>query len=112
MLVRGLQPYVEKSMGVSLVPKNVEGGGGAVGLSQALFSSRRTATPSPCPATRSSGSSPRQRAVEVSGFDTIARIITEDYTITVRADSDWKTLDDFIRCNPDGKEKERRSDLC
>ncbi len=32
-----------------------------------------------------------------SDFDTIARIITEDYTLSVRADSEWKTLDQFVK---------------
>ena len=39
-LVRGMQPYLEAAMGATLVPKNVTGGGGAVGMSQALFSSK------------------------------------------------------------------------
>ncbi|MGI9570809.1 MAG: tripartite tricarboxylate transporter substrate binding protein, partial [Desulfobulbia bacterium] len=36
-------------------------------------------------------------------FDTVARIITEDYSITVRADAPWQTLDEFIayaKANP------------
>ncbi|MBE0529216.1 MAG: tripartite tricarboxylate transporter substrate binding protein [Rhodospirillales bacterium] len=98
MLVRGLQPYVEKAMGATIVPKNVEGGGGAVGISQAVFSSKPDGYTVTLPSNAIFG-------LEALGnvpwkhqdFDTIARIITEDYTITVRGDSDWKTLDDFIK---------------
>lgn len=98
MLVRGLQPYVEKSMGVSLVPKNVEGGGGAVGISQAVFSSKPDGYTVTLPSNAIFGLQALGNVPwKYQDFETIARIITEDYTITVRADSDWKTLDDFIK---------------
>ncbi len=97
MLVRGMQPFIEKAMNATIVPKNVEGGGGAVGLSQALFSSKADGYTVTLPSNavfglEGLGNVPWKH----QDFETIARIITEDYTITVRADAPWKTLDEFI----------------
>lgn len=98
ILVRGMQPFIEKAMGATIVPKNVEGGGGAVGISQAVFSSKADGYAVTLPSNaifglEAMGNVPWKH----TDFDTIARVITEDYTINVRADSDWKTLDDFIK---------------
>lgn len=103
-LVRGMQPFLEKAMGATIVPKNITGGGGAVGMSQALFSSKADGYTVTLPSNavfglEGLGNVPWKH----SDFDTIARIITEDYSITVRADSPWKTLDEFIafaKANP------------
>jgi len=96
-LVRGMQPYLEKAMGATLVPKNITGGGGAVGMSQALFSSKADGYTVTLPSNavyglEGLGNVPWKH----EDFDTIARIITEDYSITVRADAPWNTLDEFI----------------
>ena len=107
-LVRGMQPFLEKALGATIVPKNVTGGGGAVGLSQALFSSKADGYTVTLPSNavyglEGLGNVPWKH----TDFDTIARIITEDYSITVRADSDWKTLNeliDYVKANP-GKVK-------
>ena len=97
MLVRGMQPFIEESMAATIVPKNVEGGGGAVGLSQALFSSKADGYTVTLPSNavfglEGLGNVPWKH----QDFETIARIITEDYTITVRADAPWKDLKEFI----------------
>lgn len=107
-LVRGMQPFLEKALGATIVPKNVTGGGGAVGMSQALFSSKADGYTVTLPSNavfglEGLGNVPWKH----TDFDTIARIITEDYSITVRGDSEWKTLKDFIayvKANP-GKVK-------
>ena len=107
-LVRGMQPFLEKALGATIVPKNVTGGGGAVGLTQALFSSKADGYTVTLPSNavfglEGLGNVPWKH----TDFDTIARVITEDYSITVRGDSDWKTLDEFIahaKANP-GKVK-------
>lgn len=96
-LVRGMQPFLEKAMGATLVPKNVTGGGGAVGMSQALFASKADGYTTTLPSNavfglEGLGNVPWKH----EDFDTIARIITEDYSITVRGDAPWKTLDEFI----------------
>ncbi len=103
-LVRGMQPFLEKAMGATIVPKNITGGGGAVGMSQALFSSKADGYTVTLPSNavfglEGLGNVPWKH----EDFDTIARIITEDYSITVRADSPWKTLDEFVafaKANP------------
>ncbi len=103
-LVRGMQPFLEKALGATIVPKNVTGGGGAVGMSQALFSSKADGYTVTLPSNavfglEGLGNVPWKH----EDFDTIARIITEDYSITVRADSEWNTLDEFIayaKANP------------
>jgi tripartite-type tricarboxylate transporter receptor subunit TctC len=107
-LVRGMQPYLEKAMGATIVPKNITGGGGAVGMSQALFSSKADGYTVTLPSNavfglEGLGNVPWKH----EDFDTVARIITEDYSITVRADAPWQTLDEFIeyvKANP-GKVK-------
>ncbi len=107
-LVRGMQPFIEKAMGATIVPKNVEGGGGAVGLSQALFSSKADGYTVTLPSNAIFGLEGLGNVPwKYQDFDTIARIITEDYSITVRGDAPWKTLDEFIdhvKANP-GKVK-------
>ena len=107
-LVRGMQPFLEKALGGTIVPKNVTGGGGAVGMSQALFSSKADGYTVTLPSNAVYGLEGLGNVPWKHGdFDTIARIITEDYSITVRADSDWKTLEEFIdhvKANP-GKVK-------
>ena len=103
-LVRGMQPFLEKAMGATIVPKNITGGGGAVGMSQALFSSKADGYTVTLPSNavfglEGLGNVPWKH----EDFDTIARIITEDYSITVRADSPWMTLDEFVafaKANP------------
>jgi tripartite-type tricarboxylate transporter receptor subunit TctC len=103
-LVRGMQPFLEKAMGATIVPKNITGGGGAVGMSQALFSSKADGYTVTLPSNavfglEGLGNVPWKH----EDFDTIARIITEDYSITVRADSPWETLDEFVafaKANP------------
>lgn len=103
-LVRGMQPYLEKAMGATIVPKNITGGGGAVGMSQALFSSKADGYTVTLPSNavfglEGLGNVPWKH----EDFDTVARIITEDYSITVRADAPWNTLDEFIdyaKANP------------
>ena len=103
-LVRGMQPFLEKAMGATIVPKNITGGGGAVGMSQALFSSKADGYTVTLPSNavfglEGLGNVPWKH----EDFDTIARVITEDYSITVRADSPWKTLDEFVayaKANP------------
>jgi tripartite-type tricarboxylate transporter receptor subunit TctC len=103
-LVRGMQPYLEKAIGATIVPKNITGGGGAVGMSQALFSSKADGYTVTLPSNAVFGLEGLGNVPWKHGdFDTIARIITEDYSITVRADSPWKTLDEFIafaKANP------------
>lgn len=107
-LVRGMQPFLEKAMGATIVPKNITGGGGAVGMSEALFSSKADGYTVTLPSNavfglEGLGNVPWKH----SDFDTVARVITEDYSITVRADAPWKTLDEFIeyvKANP-GKVK-------
>ena len=107
-LVRGMQPFLEKAMGATIVPKNVTGGGGAVGMSEALFSSKADGYTVTLPSNavyglEGLGNVPWKH----DDFDTVARIITEDYSITVRADAPWQTLDEFIeyvKANP-GKVK-------
>ncbi|MCG8508537.1 MAG: tripartite tricarboxylate transporter substrate binding protein [Rhodospirillales bacterium] len=107
-LVRGMQPFLEKALGATIVPKNVTGGGGAVGMSQALFSSKADGYTVTLPSNavfglEGLGNVPWKH----TDFDTVARIITEDYSITVRGDSEWQTLKDFVdyvKANP-GKVK-------
>jgi len=103
-LVRGMQPFLEKAMGQTIVPKNVTGGGGAVGMSQALFASKADGYTVTLPSNAVFGLEGLGNVPWKHGdFDTVARIITEDYSITVRADSEWKTLDEFIayaKANP------------
>ena len=103
-LVRGMQPFLEKAMGATIVPKNITGGGGAVGMSQALFSSKADGYTVTLPSNAVFGLEGLGNVPWKHGdFDTIARIITEDYSITVRADSPWMTLDEFIafaKANP------------
>jgi len=107
-LVRGMQPFLEKAMGATIVPKNITGGGGAVGMSEALFSSKADGYTVTLPSNavfglEGLGNVPWKH----NDFDTVARVITEDYSITVRADAPWNTLDEFIeyvKANP-GKVK-------
>ena len=99
-----LLPFLEKAMGATIVPKNITGGGGAVGMSEALFSSKADGYTVTLPSNavfglEGLGNVPWKH----SDFDTVARVITEDYSITVRADAPWKTLDEFIeyvKANP------------
>ena len=96
-LVRGMQPFLEKALGATIVPKNVTGGGGAVGMSQALFSSRNDGYTVTLPSNAVFGLQGLGNVPwKYTDFDTVARIITEDYSITVRADAPWKTLKEFI----------------
>ena len=103
-LVRGMQPYLETAMNATLVPKNITGGGGAVGMSEALFSSKADGYTVTLPSNAVYGLEGLGNVPWKHGdFDTVARIITEDYSITFRADAPWNTLDEFIeyvKANP------------
>ncbi len=92
-LVRGMQPFLEKAMGATIVPKNITGGGGAVGMSEALFSSKADGYTVTLPSNavfglEGLGNVPWKH----DDFDTVALIITEDYSITGRADARWLSL--------------------
>lgn len=93
---RALQPGLEESLGVNIVIQNVDGGGGAVGFNQA-----RVADPDGYTVTI-----PNNALFTLEGmghvnfgyedFDMIARVILEDYTLTVNSDLGWEEFSEFI----------------
>lgn len=101
--VRSLVPHLEESLGVAVVVRNVTGGGGAVGYSEVL-------------AARPDGYTvtvPNNANFTLEGmghvdfsyrdFDNIARVILEDYVLTMGAQSGITTLPEFVeyaRANP------------
>lgn len=105
--VRALQPGLEKALGQPIVVKNVTGGGGAVGFAEAV-----AARPDGYTVTL-----PNNAMFSLEGlghvqfsykdFDLVARVILEDYTVTVNADRPWNTFQEFVddaQANP-GKYK-------
>ena len=101
--VRALVPHLEAALGVSVVVRNVTGGGGAVGYAETLAK----------PADGYTVTVPNNAMFTLEGmgyvdfsyqdFDNIARVILEDYVLTVGADTGFQTaqeLADYARQNP------------
>lgn len=103
-LVRGMQPYLEKAMNGTIVPKNVTGGGGAVGITQAAISSKADGYTVTLPSNAIFGLQGLGNVPwEYTDFDTFARVITEDYTVTARADAPFDSFQefvDYVQANP------------
>lgn len=101
--VRSLVPHLEESLGVSVVVRNVTGGGGAVGYSEVLAS----------PPDGYTVTVPNNANFTLEGmghvdfsyrdFDNIARVILEDYVLTMSAQSGITSIPEFVayaRANP------------
>jgi tripartite-type tricarboxylate transporter receptor subunit TctC len=98
MRARALAPKMQEVLGQPFVVVNKPGGSGALGLTA-------TAKSKPDGYTISSGSTspilftPHLQKVEydsIADFTYIAGTTIQPYTIAVRADAPWKTLDEFL----------------
>jgi len=107
IFVRGLQPGLEEALGVDVIVKNVVGGGGAVGFSEAM-----AAKPDGYTVTI-----PNNALFTLEGmgyvpfsykdFDMLGRVIVEDYSFSANSDLPWKNMKEFAeaaKANP-GKYK-------
>jgi len=93
---RALQPGLEESLGVNIVIRNIDGGGGAVGFNEAL-----AAEPDGYTVTI-----PNNALFTLEGmgyvnfgyedFDMIARVVLEDYTLTVNNELGWGNFSEFM----------------
>lgn len=105
--VRALQPGLKKALGQNVIVKNVPGGGGAVGFSEAVVARPDGYTVTLPNNAMFSLEGMGHVGFKYTDFDILARVILEDYTLTVNADSPWQTVEDFIndaKANP-GKYK-------
>ncbi|WP_249975336.1 Bug family tripartite tricarboxylate transporter substrate binding protein [Vreelandella olivaria] len=95
VFVRALQPVLERELDTNLVVRNVPGGGGAVGLTQA---SRLPATGYNLVAV-SDGTLTQVAsgnvAFGVDDFTFIAKVLQEPYLLAVSQDSEYQTLEDM-----------------
>ncbi len=100
---RAIQPGLEEALGVSVVVRNVTGGGGAVGFTEALTAAADGYTIT----------IPNNALFTLQGlghvdfsyddFDTIARAIVEDYVLTAGGPSGIESLEEFVeyaKANP------------
>lgn len=93
---RAIQPGLEEALGVNVVVRNITGGGGAVGFTEAL-----TADPDGYTITIPNNALFTLQGMGHVGFsyddfDTVARVIVEDYVLTTGAPSGIETLEEFI----------------
>lgn len=94
--VRALESPLEEALGVDVAIRNVNGGGGAVGMMQALAA----------PADGYTVTIPNNAFYTLVGmgnvdftvedFEYIAALVVEPYVLTVRQSDDWSDLDSFI----------------
>lgn len=95
VFVRALQPVLERELDTNLVVRNVPGGGGAVGLTQAT---RLPATGYNLVAV-SDGTLTQiasgNVAFGVDDFTFIAKVLQEPYLLAVSEDSEYQTLEDM-----------------
>ncbi len=111
MIARALAKEAEKNLGVTVNVTNVTGGGGAVGHGEGLKAAPDGYTLTLI--TFELGTLPIQGQVPFTykDFSLIMRLNTDPATVTVRSDSEWKTLKDYLdyaRANP-GKIKNANS---
>ncbi|AZO93918.1 tripartite tricarboxylate transporter substrate binding protein [Halocella sp. SP3-1] len=97
IFARTLAPGLEEYLGVDIVVKNVDGGGGALGFNEAY-----TAKPDGYTVTIPNNALFTLEGMGYVGFgyedfDMLARIVLEDYTLTVNADAPWDDFDDFVK---------------
>ncbi|MCA8883814.1 MAG: tripartite tricarboxylate transporter substrate binding protein [Rhodobacteraceae bacterium] len=101
--VRALEQPLEKAFGVNVAVRNVSGGGGAVGMMQALAKDPDGYTvtiPNNAFYTLvGMGNVPFQ----IEDFDYIAALVLEPYVLTVRKSDDWTDLDSFVAYAKDHK---------
>lgn len=94
--VRALEQPLEKAFGVDVAVRNVSGGGGAVGMMQALAMEADGYTvtiPNNAFYTLvGMGNVP----FTVEDFDYIAALVLEPYVLTVRRSDDWTDLESFV----------------
>lgn len=95
-VVRTLEPALEKALGTDVIIKNVAGGGGAVGLMQALASK-----PDGYTVTVASNAFFTLQGLgnvdfKYEDFDYIARLTSEAYVLVVRKKDEWKDLASFV----------------
>ncbi|WP_048710746.1 tripartite tricarboxylate transporter substrate binding protein [Microvirga massiliensis] len=88
--------YLEKELGQTIVVKNVVGGGASIG-----YSTAKAAKPDGYNLVTIQGDLPKfapmkLAPIEIDDFDIIAGFAVQSPIILVRADSPWKTLQDFI----------------
>jgi len=96
ILMRSIAQYLEKELGVDVVIINKSGGGGAVGL---IYLKNRK--PDGYYIGMSSSAMIQTAycstiATPMEDYEPIVYIGSDDAALTVRADSPWKTLEDFI----------------
>ncbi|MEO3433570.1 tripartite tricarboxylate transporter substrate binding protein [Inquilinus sp. CAU 1745] len=94
--VRALEPSLEEALGTNIIVRNVTGGGGAVGLMQAL-----AAEPDGYTVTIPNNALYTLQGLgnvdfEYEDFDYIARITTEPYVLVVRNIEGWEDLESFV----------------
>jgi len=93
---RALERPLEKAFGTNVVVRNVSGGGGAVGYTQALAAEPDGYTVTVPLNALYTLVGMGNVAFEVDDFDYIARIATEPYTLTLVESDRWSDLDSFV----------------
>ena len=102
--IRALQPGLEEALGVDLIIRNIEGGGGAVGFTKAALADSDGYTVT----------IPNNALFTLQGmgnvtftyddFDMLGRVTREDYYLCVGADTKWDNLEEYVadaKANPD-----------
>lgn len=87
---------LEKSVGTKILVTNVTGASGAVGLEQVRSSNPDGYTIAYMPVESTMLSSLGYTDLSTNDFSFIGRAMTIPAAITVRADSEWETFEDFI----------------
>lgn len=103
VFVRALQPALERELGTNIVVRNIAGGGGAVGLTQAT---RLPANGYNLVAV-SDGTLTQVAmgnvAFDHTDFDFIAKVLQEPYLLAVSRDSEFDGLQDLLDATEEGR---------
>lgn len=94
--VRSLQPGLEKSLGGTIVVRNMAGGGGAIGFMQTLAAKpdgHTVTTPNNAIFTLQGLGNV---TFDYKDFNYLARVLVEPYVLTVRPNEEWSTLEKFV----------------
>ena len=99
--VRALEQPLEDAFGVDVAIRNVNGGGGAVGMMQAL-----AAKPDGYTVTIPNNAfytlvGMGNVSFTVEDFDYLAALVVEPYVLTVRRSDDWSDLESFVAYSKD-----------
>jgi tripartite-type tricarboxylate transporter receptor subunit TctC len=100
---RAMQPGLEEAFGVNVIVRNIAGGGGAVGFTEALAAKPDGYTVTVPNNALFTLQGMGHVGFKYDDFDTVARVIVEDYVLTTGKQSGLETLEEFIeyaKANP------------